>query len=79
MRSPAANEPVSEAEAAGLFGVLFEFPALALAVSGGPDSTALLWLAARHPEQHGLGLVVELWAVSKCRAPMSAAAAESRR
>ena len=47
MRSPAANEPVSEAEAAGLFGVLFEFPALALAVSGGPDSTALLWLAAR--------------------------------
>ena len=42
-----ANQPVSEAEAAALFGGLAGCPALVLAVSGGPDSTALLWLAAR--------------------------------
>lgn len=42
-----ANDPVSESEATLLFGALSEFPALVLAVSGGPDSTALLWLAAR--------------------------------
>ena len=47
MRSPAANEPISEAEAARLFAALDAFPALLLAVSGGPDSTALMWLAAR--------------------------------
>jgi tRNA(Ile)-lysidine synthase len=47
MRSPAANDPISEAEAAGLFAALDAFPVLALAVSGGPDSTALMWLAAR--------------------------------
>jgi tRNA(Ile)-lysidine synthase len=41
------NDPISESEAAALFGVMSEFPALVLAVSGGPDSTALLWLAAR--------------------------------
>jgi tRNA(Ile)-lysidine synthase len=42
-----ADSPVSEAEAATLFGALSEFPLLILAVSGGPDSTALMWLAAR--------------------------------
>ena len=47
MRGPGANDPVSADEAASLFGALSEFPALVLAVSGGPDSTALLWLAAR--------------------------------
>lgn len=47
MRSPAANDPVSEAEAARLFAALAAFPVLLLAVSGGPDSTALMWLAAR--------------------------------
>lgn len=44
---PVAEAPVSAAEAAGLFGALSECPVLILAVSGGPDSTALLWLAAR--------------------------------
>ena len=42
-----ADDPVSEAEAARLFGVLRDLPVLVLAVSGGPDSTALMWLAAR--------------------------------
>ena len=41
------SEPVSDAEAASLLDDLVSLPALVLAVSGGPDSTALLWLAAR--------------------------------
>src|SRR5258708_7633808 len=47
MLSLAPNSPISEVEAAGLFAALDAFPVLALAVSGGPDSTALMWLAAR--------------------------------
>jgi tRNA(Ile)-lysidine synthase len=47
MRSPAVNDPIPEAEAAMLFAALDAFPVLLLAVSGGPDSTALMWLAAR--------------------------------
>src|SRR5579885_561277 len=39
--------PISSAEAAALFHDLQRWPALVLAVSGGPDSTALLWLVAR--------------------------------
>src|SRR4029077_13366933 len=39
--------PVSAAEAKALFASLLRFPALVLAVSGGPDSTALLLLVAR--------------------------------
>ncbi len=39
--------PVSPEEAAALFDDLKELPVLLLAVSGGPDSTALMWLAAR--------------------------------
>jgi tRNA(Ile)-lysidine synthase len=39
--------PVSAAEAKALFGDLAAAPAALLAVSGGPDSTALLWLAVR--------------------------------
>src|SRR5207237_7008708 len=49
-RSVAAAEraaPVSAAEAKTLFAGLSSAPALVLAVSGGPDSTALLMLAAR--------------------------------
>ena len=41
------DSPVSASEANALFSDLCEFPALVLAVSGGPDSTALLTLAAR--------------------------------
>ena len=43
----AETSPVSASEANALFADLSEFPALVLAVSGGPDSTALLVLAAR--------------------------------
>jgi tRNA(Ile)-lysidine synthase len=39
--------PISAAEANRLFGGLHHFPTLILAVSGGPDSTALMVLAAR--------------------------------
>jgi tRNA(Ile)-lysidine synthase len=39
--------PVSATEAKSLFSGLDQFPALVLAVSGGPDSTALMLLAAR--------------------------------
>jgi tRNA(Ile)-lysidine synthase len=43
-----ANDlPISDAEADELFALFAREPALVLAVSGGPDSTALLWLAAR--------------------------------
>jgi tRNA(Ile)-lysidine synthase len=43
----AENSPVSQSEAKSLFSGLEQFPALVLAVSGGPDSTALMVLAAR--------------------------------
>jgi tRNA(Ile)-lysidine synthase len=46
-----ADSPVTVSEAAALFGALDQFPALILAVSGGPDSTALMWLAARWRDQ----------------------------
>jgi tRNA(Ile)-lysidine synthase len=38
---------ISDAEADLIFADLIDQPALVLAVSGGPDSTALMWLAAR--------------------------------
>lgn len=44
---PGGESPVAAAEAASLFADLQSQPALVLAVSGGPDSTALLVLAAR--------------------------------
>lgn len=45
---PAAeNSPISGAEAAVLLDYLSDVPVVLIACSGGPDSTALLWLAAR--------------------------------
>jgi tRNA(Ile)-lysidine synthase len=41
------DRPISAADAARLFAALGNQPALVLAVSGGPDSMALMWLAAR--------------------------------
>ena len=41
------QSPISVDEAAALFGDLAGAPGLLLAISGGPDSTALLFLAAR--------------------------------
>jgi tRNA(Ile)-lysidine synthase len=43
----AADQAVTDAEVDALFADLTHQPALVLAVSGGPDSTALMWLAAR--------------------------------
>ncbi|GLH78767.1 tRNA(Ile)-lysidine synthase [Bradyrhizobium sp. SSBR45G] len=41
------DQPISAAEAERLLAPLSTVPALVLAVSGGPDSMALMWLAAR--------------------------------
>ena len=41
------DDPVSDAEADALFADLADAPALVLGISGGPDSTALMVLAAR--------------------------------
>ena len=41
------NTPISARQAKGLFADWKRAPAIVLAVSGGPDSIALLWLAAR--------------------------------
>jgi tRNA(Ile)-lysidine synthase len=46
-RQTSREPPLSEAETTALFADLGQCPALVLAVSGGPDSTALMVLAAR--------------------------------
>ena len=45
--SAAENKPISAAEATLLLDYFADFPVLLIASSGGPDSTALLWLMAR--------------------------------
>jgi len=61
---PAASGVVGEAEADALFADLAAEPALVLAISGGPDSTALLylmarWCAARRPAPHLLAVSID--------------------
>ena len=41
------KSPISAAQARVIFAPWKALPAVVLAVSGGPDSVALLWLAAR--------------------------------
>ncbi len=47
MRGDDNHSPISASEAKRLFAAWKAAPAIILAVSGGPDSTALMWLAAR--------------------------------
>jgi tRNA(Ile)-lysidine synthase len=49
------DHPLSAADAAKLFAGLASAPALVLAVSGGPDSMALMWLAARWRQSRAKG------------------------
>jgi len=60
----AASGAVGEAEADALFADIAAEPALVLAISGGPDSTALLylmarWCAARRPAPHLLAVSID--------------------
>ena len=60
----AVDSPVSETEAAALFADLVTEPTLILAISGGPDSTALLhlvarWRAGRQPAPHVVAVTID--------------------
>lgn len=70
------NDPISVGDAKLLFADWKRAPALLLAVSGGPDSIALLWLAARW--RRGLVRGPRLLAVTVDHGLRAGAAAEAR-
>jgi tRNA(Ile)-lysidine synthase len=70
------NSPISASEAKALFAAWKSVPALVLAVSGGPDSVALMWLAARW--RNALARGPRLIAVTVDHGLRSEAAAEAR-
>jgi tRNA(Ile)-lysidine synthase len=55
--------PVTQSEAEALLAPLARFPKVALAVSGGPDSVALMQLAARWREARGAGPALSVLSV----------------
>ena len=71
------NSPISAQEAKRLFADWGGVPAIVLAVSGGPDSIALMWLAARW--RHALARGPRLVAVTVDHGLRPEAAAEARR
>jgi len=71
------NSPISAQEAKRLFADWRGVPAIVLAVSGGPDSIALMWLAARW--RHALARGPRLVAVTVDHGLRPEAAAEARR
>jgi tRNA(Ile)-lysidine synthase len=71
--------PVSAAETARLFADLADEPALALAISGGPDSTALLLLVARWRQSLTDGPKLLAVTIDHGLRPESAAEAEAVR
>src|SRR5436305_10505882 len=70
------NSPISAQEAKRLFADWGGVPAIVLAVSGGPDSLALMWLAARW--RHALSRGPRLVAVTVDHGLRAEAAREAR-
>src|SRR5581483_2962581 len=70
------RSPISASDARKLFADWKEVPALVLAVSGGPDSVALMWLAARW--RRGLSRGPRLIAVTIDHGLRAEAAREAR-
>jgi tRNA(Ile)-lysidine synthase len=76
MRTDDKHSPISAQDAKCLFADWKAEPAIVLAVSGGPDSVALMWLAARW--RRGLARGPRLIAVTVDHGLRSEAAAEAR-
>jgi tRNA(Ile)-lysidine synthase len=76
MRTDEDHSPISAQDAKRLFADWKAEPAIVLAVSGGPDSIALMWLAARW--RRGLARGPRLIAVTVDHGLRSEAAAEAR-
>jgi tRNA(Ile)-lysidine synthase len=70
-----ANPPLSDPETAALFADLSQYPVLVLAVSGGPDSTALMVLAARWRARSPHGPKLVAVTIDHALRPQSAAEA----